>query len=329
MEQPATKRWNKRMVLMVANGDERQVDRTLMAAWSVRQRHPDAPIGIVTDKPTHRMWRTGLFNVVVSSADHPDATTAECVKMAMKREVFDRAVVFDSFCRLRAESILPVMELLKQSPVCFPARKTDEGVRISGRLLALQRSEEALLFLDALADAQRQTPEDPTGALNRVISGGSLKDIVKFGALGGDWLPAVAASPDALPSVELRQGDVQRLYAEMLMFAMHRLVSSDLKRAATIYARVAITTNPDLPQLGAERLVAHMAEAFDEKVAGLSDRNRDQLRALLQHAACEDPAGNLLGIAALHLDVGQVKTAVAVLRMIYKMKFNKPVPVPG
>ena len=43
----------------------------------------------------------------------------------------------------------------------------------------------------------------------------------------------------------------------------------------------------------------------------------------------EETSGGTMGIAALHLDVGQVKTAVAVLRMIYKMKFNKPVPVPG
>lgn len=329
MEQPTTKRWNKRMVMFVANSDERQIDRTMMAAWSVRQKHPDAPIAIITDKPTHRLWRTGLFNVVVSSAETPGASMAECVQMAMRREVFDRAVILNSHLRLRAESILPMLDALEDSPVGLAATKTAEGVRLSGLAFALRRSDEAQIFLEALEAAERENDGDTRLAINQVVSSGVLSGSVKFRALGANWIPADATDPKNLPWLEIRHGDARRLYAEMLMFAMHRLVSADMKRAATIYARVAISSRPDLPQLGAPRLVEHMITTFQQKVPDMSGRNRDQLKALLNHAAVEDPAGNLLGIAALHLEMGQMKTAVAVLRMIYRMKFAKPVPVPG
>lgn len=329
MEQPATKRWNKRMVLFVANSNERQIDRTMMAAWSVRQKHPDAPIAVVTDTPTHRIWRTGLFNVVVSSADHPGATMGECVQMAMRREVFDRAVVLNSHLRLRAESILPILEALDDSPVALAAARLPEGVRLSGLAFALKRSEEAQIFLEALETAEHENDGDTAKAINKVVSSGVLSGSVKFRALGHSWIPEVADDSKRVPALEIRRGDSRRLFAEMLMFAMHRLVSADMKRAATIYARVAISSRPDLPQLGAPRLVAHMDAAFQEKVPQMSGREREQLQALLNHAAQEDPAGNLLGIAALHLEMGQTKTALAVLRMIYRMKFNKPVPVPS
>jgi hypothetical protein len=329
MDQPTTKRWNKRMVMFVANSDERQIDRTMMAAWSVRQKHPDAPIAIVTDKPTHRIWRTGLFNVVVSSADNPGATMAECIQMAMRREVFDRAIVLNSHLRLRADSILPVLDTLDDSPVSLAANKTAEGVRLSGLAYAVQRSDEAHIFLEAMEAAERENDGDTGRAMNKVVGSGMLRGSVKFRALGADWIPAVASADSELPRLEVRRGDSRRLYAEMLMFAMHRLVSSDMKRAATIYARVAISSRPDLPQLGAPRLVEHMVTTFQDKAPDMSGRNREQLKALLDHAAEEDPAGNLLGIAALHLEMGQMKTALAVLRMIYRMKFAKPVPVPG
>lgn len=329
MEQPTTKRWNKRMVLFVANSDERQIDRTMMAAWSVRQKHPDAPIAVVTDKPSHRIWRTGLFNVVISSAEKPGANLAECVQMAMRREVFDRAVVLDSHLRLRAESILPILDALDESPVALAAAKTGDGVRLSGLAFALSRSEEAQIFLQALEAAEHENDGDTAQAMHKVVGSGVLSGAVKFRALGGAWIPAVAKAPNPLPALEIRRGDSRRLFAEMLMFAMHRLVSSDMKRAATIYARVAISSRPDLPQLGAPRLVEHMTTTFQAKVPDMSGRNQEQLQALLKHAAEEDPAGNLLGIAALHLEMGQMKTALAVLRMIYRMKFNKPVPVPN
>lgn len=317
------------MVLFVANGDERQIDRTMMAAWSVRQKHADAPIAVVTDKPTHRLWRTGLFNVVISSAEKPEATMAECVQMAMRREVFDRAVVLNSHLRLRADSILPTLDALDDSPVALPAAKTGDGVRLSGLGYAIRRSEEAQIFLEALEAAEIENNGDTAAAMNKVVGSGMLSGKVKFRALGVGWIPAVARDPESLPALEIRRGDTRRLYAEMLMFAMHRLVSADMKRAATIYARVALSSRPDLPQLGAPRLVEHMSTTFQEKVPDMSGRNRDQLQALLNHAAEEDPAGNLLGIAALHLEMGQMKTALAVLRMIYRMKFNKPVPVPS
>lgn len=316
------------MVLFVANGDERQIDRTMMAAWSVRQKHADAPIAVVTDKPTHRLWRTGLFNVVISSADKPEATMAACVQMAMRREVFDRAIVLNSHLRLRSDSIVPVLDALDDSPVALAAAKTSEGVRLSGLCYGLRRSEEAQIFLDALEGAEAENDNDTAKAMNRVVGSGMLSGKVKFRALGTHWIPAVADDSGNLPALEIRRGDTRRLYAEMLMFAMHRLVSADMKRAATIYARVALSSRPDLPQLGAPRLVEHMSKAFEERAPEMSGRNRDQLRALLNHAAEEDPAGNLLGIAALHLEMGQMKTALAVLRMIYRLKFNKPVPVP-
>jgi len=328
MEQPTTKRWNKRLVLFVANDGERQIDRTMMAAWSVRQQHPDAPIAVVTNNPTHRLWRTGLFNVVISSKDQPQATHTECVRMAMRRDVFDRAVVLDSHLRLRADSIQPVLEALDEAPVGLAAAKTAEGVRLSGLIYSVSRTEGGTAFLDALAAAEGEHEGDTGKALNAVVSSGQLRGRAQFRAMGERWLPALARDTSNLPWLEIRRGDRKRLYAEMLMFAMHRLVSSDMKRAATIYARVALSSRPDLSQLGAERLVQHMAGAFQEKVPDMSGRNREQLQALLEHAAEEDPAGNLLGVAALHLEMGQVKTALAVLRMIYRMKFAKPVPVP-
>jgi hypothetical protein len=248
--------------------------------------------------------------------------------MAMQREVFDRAVIMESHCRLRASSILPVIDALKLSPVCLAAAKSDAGVKVSSRLMALERSDAALTFLDALSSATNQSEGSLTAGLNRVVSSGALRGKVTFGALGREWLPEESRPGTALPAVEVRRGNVRRLYAEMLMFAMHRLVSSDMKRAAAIYARVALASRPDLPQLGAARLVEHMTRAFAERAPGMSGRNRDQLHALLKHAAEEDPAGNLLGIAALHLEMGQMKTALAVLRMVYTMRFNKPVPVP-
>jgi len=328
MEQPTTKRWNKRLVLFAATGGEEDVDRTLMAAWSVRQKHPDAPIGVVTDNPTHKLWRTGLFNLVISSRDQPGANLADCTRIAMKREVFDRAIIMDSHCRLRAPSILPMIDLLKETPVSLAAARTDAGVRLSGLLFAIERSDEAMGFLDAWSGSLDHADGDLTGGLNHLINAGTLKDSVRFGALGETWIPEVARPDSPLPAIELRRGNKRRLHAEMLTFAMHRLVSSDMKRAATIYARVALDSRPDLPQLGAERLVEHMKTAFQEKVPGMSGGNREQLAALLAHAAKEDPAGNLLGVSALHLEMGQARTALAVLRMIYRMKFAKPVPVP-
>jgi hypothetical protein len=68
---------------------------------------------------------------------------------------------------------------------------------------------------------------------------------------------------------------------------------------------------------------------FGTKLPRLGQPELAQLDALLHHAAREDPAGNLLGIAALHLEMGQVKTAIAVLRMVYHMRFRKPAPLPG
>ncbi|WP_416899335.1 MAG: hypothetical protein ACMVY4_06340 [Minwuia sp.] len=319
---------HKRVVLFVANSDERQVDRTLMAAWSVRQRHQDAPIGVVTTNPGHRLWRTGMFNMVISAAGLRQPTVADCLRLAMERGIFERAVYMDSFCRLRAKSILPVFEALDSSPVCLSAVRTDEGMRISGRLVAMARGEPTAAFLTALAPHQQEAGGDQDQALRALIQSGEMRPIVKFGALGETWVPGIPAKGAQPPPVEMREGNSRRLYAEMLMFAMHRLVSSDMKRAAIIYARVAIASNPELPQLGAQRLVPHMMQTFSLKVPDMSGGDRDRLELLVRHAAHEDPAGNLLGIAALHLDVGQVKTAIAVLKMIHTMKFEKPVPVP-
>lgn len=328
MEQATGKRRNKRMVVLVANSDERQIDRTMMAAWSIRQKHPDAPIAVVTSQPKHKIWRTGLFNVVISSDDAPDATPAECVLMAMRREVFDRAVVLDSHCRLRGDSILPVFGMLKETPICLAAARTADGVRLSSMVYSIERSEPAQAFLEALGEAERRNGGDSNAALQDVVRSRMMRDRVRFGALGAEWIPVPVTGKENLPNLEVRRGDAKRLYAEMLMFAMHRLVSSDMKRAATIYARVALSSRPDLPQLGAARLVEHMRDEFAEKSPKMSPQNREQLQDLLDHAAEEDPAGNLLGIAALHLEMGQLQTAVAVLRMVYTIKFQKPVPVP-
>jgi|GEM_PF-2569355 len=328
MERAASKRTAKRMVAFVANSGETQIDRTMMAAWSVRQKHPDAPIAVITDKPTHKIWRTGLFNVVVSSEETPGASPAECVRMAMQREIFEKAVVLDSHCRLRADSIKPVLDLLKDSPICLAAARTADGVRLSGMVYAIERSEPGLEFLEALGAAERRHGGDTNQAMQDVVRSRVMRDKVRFGALGAEWIPAPLRDKERPPRLEVRRGNARRLHAEMLMFAMHRLVSSDLKRAAAVYARVALSSRPDLPQLGAARLVDHMLAEFGERAANMSPHDREQLEALLNHAAEEDPAGNLLGIAALHLEMGQLKTAVAVLRMIYTMKFRKPVPVP-
>ena len=72
----------------------------------------------------------------------------------------------------------------------------------------------------------------------------------------------------------------------------------------------------------------HLRRRFPEKVGGFSAEGLKKLEEMLNHAAEGDPAGNLLAIAALHLEMDQPKTAVTVLRLISRMRFRKPVPVP-
>lgn len=322
MQNPAPRRTNRRLALLIATGDERQVDRTLMAARAVRHGHPDAAVAVVTDRPSHRLWRCGLFDIVVSSADEPDANVADCCRMAMDRGIFERAMMLDSHCRLRAEDVGPAFAALERAELAAPVG----GDGLAYGLLMVRRSKAARALLQGWSDRIRSGAA-PAEALDALMRKAAASDMAA--ALPGHWQPRAAAGPDDTPLVEVRRGDVSRLHAEMLNFALHRLLSGDLRRAAAIYARVALAAQPDLPQLGPERLVPHLAAGFRSRLPHLEGQNLDQLDELLRHAAVEDPAGNLLSIAALHLEMGQVKTAIAVLRMVYRMRFSKPAPLPS
>ncbi|ANK80309.1 MAG: hypothetical protein TEF_05505 [Rhizobiales bacterium NRL2] len=322
MEMSETRRRNARLVLLTAVSDERQVDRTLMAAWSVRQRHPDAPIAVVTDRPGHRLWRSGLFNIVVSAADLPEANTADCCLLALERGIFDRALHLDSHCRLRADDVDPAFAALDKAEIAVAMDA--EGP--SSGIVMMRRTKQAAALLKGWSERIRAGMATGPG-LDRVIRRAAANDMVA--GLPEGWLPRPSGGEADVPLVEVRRGDVARLYAELLNFALHRLLSNDMKRAAAVYARVALAAHPDLPQLGSERLVAHISAMFGTKLPRLGQPELAQLDALLHHAAREDPAGNLLGIAALHLEMGQVKTAIAVLRMVYHMRFRKPAPLPG
>ncbi|MDF1720936.1 MAG: hypothetical protein P1U65_09700 [Minwuia sp.] len=318
MQGPTTKRKNDWVVLFVANSDEAQIDRTLMAAWSVRQHFKDLPIAVVTSRPTHRLWRTSVFNIVLSVADDPDANVATCCRRAMERDIAARAFYMDSHCRLRSDAVQSLMQPMTSSDA-------DVGILpgtapMADGVIGLKNSPGGMAFLDHWAASIGEgngLPGPPDGSAH-----------YKVAALDPAWHPIAVTDPKASPFIELRQGNTHRLYAEMLLFALHRLVSGDMKRAATVYARVALRAEPDMVQIGAERLVPHLRKRFPEKVSGLSDDGLSKLDQMLAHAAEEDPAGNLLAVAALHLEMDQPKTAVTVLRLINRMRFKKPVPLP-
>ncbi|WP_281017922.1 MULTISPECIES: hypothetical protein [unclassified Minwuia] len=320
MQTPETKRKNEWVVLFVANSDETQIDRTLMAAWSVRQHFTDVPIAVVTNRPTHRLWRTAVFNIVISMADDPSASVATCCRRAMDREIFDRAFYVNSHCRLRSGSVGTLMKPLAQPGIDVTLLPSEGAEAMQDGIIGLHNSDGGRAFLDKWAAS--------------IGEGGGLPAAVgdnagfTAGVFDSVWTPEVATDPEKLPAVEVRQGNARRLQGEMLLFALHRLVSGDLKRAATVYARVALRAEPSLVQLGSARLVPHLRRRFPEKVSGIGAEGRKKLEEMLNHAAEGDPAGNLLAIAALHLEMDQPKTAVTVLRLISRMRFRKPVPVP-
>jgi len=320
MQTPETKRQNDWAVLFVANSDETQIDRTLMAAWSVRQHFQDVPIAVVTSRPTHRLWRTAVFNIVISIADDPSANVATCCRRAMDRGIFERAFYVNSHCRLRTGAVGTMMKPLAQPGTDVVLLPAVDAQHFPDGIVGLSNNEGGRAFLDDWSASFGEGGGLPTAADGQ---GGYTTDLFDT-----TWSPAVATDPKALPAVEVRQGDPRRLQGEMLLFALHRLVSGDLKRAATVYARVALRAAPDLVQLGAERLVPHLRQRFPELVRGFSSDGLTKLEAMLAHAAEGDPAGNLLAIAALHLELGQPKTAITVLRLIDRMRFKKPVPVP-
>ncbi len=319
MQGPATKRQNDWVVLFVANSDEAQIDRTLMAAWSVRQHFRDLPIAVVTSRPTHRLWRTSVFNIVLSVADDDDANVAACCRRAMERGIADRAFYMDSHCRLRSDAVGSLMKPMIESDA--DVGLLPEGGTIPDGVVGLRNSPGGLAFLDHWSARLGEG-----NGLPHLAEGSDRYRVV---ALRDAWQPVAVTKTGETPNVEVRQGNMRRLHAEMLIFALHRLVSGDLKRAATVYARVALRAEPDLVQLGAERLVPHLRQRFPEKVAGLTDDGLSKLDQMLAHAAKGDPAGNLLAIAALHLEMDQPKTAVTVLRLISRMQFKQPVPLPG
>lgn len=318
MQGPETKRQNDWLVLLVANDDEAQIDRTLMAAWSIRKHFRDLPIAVVTNRPTHRLWRTSVFNIVLSIADDTDANIAACCRRAMERGVADRAFYMNSHCRLRSDAVGSLMKSMTDADA--DVGLLPDGGTMDDGVVGLRNSPGGLAFLDHWSASLGEG-----GGLPRLPEGSGRYNVA---TLNDAWLPTVVTDPKMTPKIEIRQGNPQRLHAEMLVFALHRLVSGDLKRAATVYARVALRAEPDLVQLGAERLVQHLRQRFPEKVSGLTDDGLSKLDQMLGHAADEDPAGNLLAIAALHLEMDQPKTAVTVLRLISRMRFNKPVPLP-
>lgn len=320
MQTPETKRQNEWVVLFVANSDETQIDRTLMAAWSVRQHFRDVPIAVVTNRPTHRLWRTAVFNIVISMADDPSASVATCCRRAMDRDIFERAFYVNSHCRLRSGSVGTLMKPLAQPGIDVTLLPSVGAETMPDGIVGLHSSDGGRAFLDRWAASLGEGDGLP-------VARGDDAGFVT-GVFDSIWTPAVATDPKTLPAVEIRQGNARRLQGEMLLFALHRLVSGDLKRAATVYARVALRAEPDLVQLGSERLVPHLRQRFPEKVGGFSADGLKKLEEMLNHAAEGDPAGNLLAIAALHLEMDQPKTAVTVLRLISRMRFNKPVPVP-
>lgn len=320
MQTPETKRQNDWIVLFVANSDEAQIDRTLMAAWSVRQHFQDVPIAVVTSRPTHRLWRTAVFNIVISMADDPDASVATCCRRAMDRGIFERAFYVDSHCRLRTGAVGSMMKPLAQPGIDVALLPAGPDQTLPDGIIGLHNSDGARAFLDQWAAS--------LGEGGGLPAPGPGQPRFTAGIFDADWSPRRATDPKALPPVEIRRGEPRRVQAELLIFALHRLVSGDLKRAATVYARVALRAEPDLVQLGAERLVTHLRQRFPEKVGGFSPRGLGKLEDMLNHAAEGDPAGNLLAIAALHLEMDQPKTAITVLRLIERMRFRKPVPVP-
>ncbi|MDF1735336.1 MAG: hypothetical protein P1U37_08645 [Minwuia sp.] len=320
MKTPETRRQNEWMVLFVANSDETQIDRTLMAAWSVRQHFQDLPIAVVTSRPTHRLWRTAIFNVVISVADDPDASVATCCRRAMDRDIFERAFYVNSHCRLRSGSVGTLMKPMAQPDIDVTLLPSAGTEVMPDGILGLHNSDGGRAFLDDWAANLGEGGDLPSPDSDRAGFTAAVFD--------SSWTPAIAADPKSLPAVEIRQGNARRLQGEMLLFALHRLVSGDLKRAATVYARVALRAEPDLVQLGSERLVPHLRRRFPEKVSGFSAEGLKKLEQMLNHAAEGDPAGNLLAIAALHLEMDQPKTAITVLRLIERMRFRKPVPVP-
>lgn len=319
MDQPTTRRTNRRLALLAATGGERQVDRTLMAAWAVRQRHPDAAVAVVTGAPSHRLWRTGLFNIVVSAgAGDPDFNPADCCLAALDKGVFERAVYLDSHCRLRSDNMNPAFAALDAADIAL----VRSGGSVSDGVLMLRRGAGARAALQDWS-ARMRAGEAADVALAEAVGRAGA------GSLPEDWYPRASRGEGDRPLVEVRRGDVSRLYAELLNFALHRLLSGDIKRAAAVYARVALATRPDLPQLGPERLLDHLDALFARRLPDMGTSGRKQLDELLHRVASEDPAGNLLAIAALHLEMGQVKTAIAVLRMIHRMHFDKPAPLPS
>lgn len=320
MQTPETKRQNDWVALFVANSDETQIDRTLMAAWSVRQHFMDVPIAVVTNRPTHRLWRTAVFNIVISMADDPSASVATCCRRAMDRDIFERAFYVNSHCRLRSGSVGTLMKPLAQPGIDVTLLPSESAEAMPDGVVGLRNSDGGRAFLDRWAASLGEGHGLPA---TRGDDAGFVT-----GVFESIWTPAIATDPKSLPAVEIRQGNARRLQGEMLLFALHRLVSGDLKRAATVYARVALRAEPDLVQLGSERLVPYLRQRFPEKVGGFSADGLKKLEQMLNHAAEGDPAGNLLAIAALHLEMDQPKTAVTVLRLISRMRFNKPVPVP-
>jgi len=177
-------------VLYVAVKQDRYVEEAFLSADSVKQRFPELPITLFTDRPKHALCATDRFDAVeaISSASGFGSVWAEGLlsrARCLVRTPYARTLHIDTDTRVITEELPALFAVLDEFDVAMVEAATDDsysryhfGRRMfNGGLALYRRNEPVWAWLAAWAQASEenfrlagQTPLPPVPSLSHVAA---------------------------------------------------------------------------------------------------------------------------------------------------------------